>query len=72
MPDGQFFKDVLVCVEIVTDGQGTTLEDRIGDDDERERLFEPRRGPGERFGVAGYSGYWSDPVEYDATGSQLH
>jgi len=38
MPDGQFFKDVLVCVEIVTDGQGTTLEDRIGDDDERERM----------------------------------
>ena len=38
MPDHQFFKDVLTCVEIVTDESDKTLEEHVPDDDERERI----------------------------------
>jgi len=38
MPDHQFFKDVLTCVEIVTDESEETLEDHVPDEDERERM----------------------------------
>jgi ribosomal protein L12E/L44/L45/RPP1/RPP2 len=38
MPDHQFFKDVLTCVEIVTDDSEKTLEDHVPDEDERERM----------------------------------
>ena len=38
MPDQQFFKDVLTCVEIVTDESDKTLEEHVPDDDERERI----------------------------------
>ncbi|MDA9603543.1 hypothetical protein N9S30_00145 [bacterium] len=38
MPNHQFFKDVLTCVEIVTDDSEKTLEDHVPDEDERERM----------------------------------
>ena len=38
MPDQQFFKDVLTCIEIIVDDSDKEFEEHIPDEDERDRL----------------------------------